>query len=267
MTQLWTAQFRYPGPYRMDITHATTDRLGKLFAPTKQMVNAYKYSIAPEPVAREVYIEQYHALMLERIVSMHYLWREIKQLPYIVLVCYCNAKAFCHRHIATDYLVDRGATYIGELTDFSEWQKPKPINNFRGDYSWASNFYPSPFTYQSIKYPTNEHFFVGWKGDISFRKQIAALPTPDQAKRLGRKVKLCWNWNTIKSEIMRTGLFEKFTQNPQLAAKLRATKGIELIEGNNWCDNYWGDCNCHKCIETPGQNMLGKQLMALRNII
>ena len=267
MTQVWTAQFRYPGPHRMDITYATTDRLGKFFAPTKEMVHEYKYGTAEETLLRATYTEKYHNLMLYRLPEMVIsgIWDEVMALPYIVLVCYCNAQLFCHRHLAKDYMVEKGATYIGEFIDFHLLSQPKKvIDNFHDEHQWASNFCPSPFTCQGILYPTNEHFFQGWKGTETDRIIIAALTTPGQAKRAGRKLQKSWNWDAIKDEVMMIGLREKFIQNPHLLAKLRASEGFELIEGNTWHDNYWGNCYCKRCHGTPGLNKLGKALMTLR---
>ncbi len=265
-TQLWTAQYAYPGPSRMDITHATKDRLGKFFAPTKKIVYKYKYTNNDEKVAREIYKQEYSNLILSRQPKMTTLgiWEEIMTKPYIVLVCYCNPKSFCHRHLVKDMLVKRGAKYIGEFTDFGHFKKPaNEITSFKNEYNWLSNFHTSPFTFQNISYPSNEHFFQAWKGTPAERVHIANLPTAGKAKQAGRKVRLQPNWDNIKEEIMLIGLNLKFS-NPELKTKLIATGTKMLIEGNTWHDNYWGNCTCNKCLKTPGQNKLGKMLMSLR---
>lgn len=38
----------------------------------------------------------------------------------------------------------------------------------------------------------------------------------------------------------------------------------EIVEGNYWHDNYWGNCTCDKCKNIEGQNKLGKILMKIR---
>lgn len=53
----------------------------------------------------------------------------------------------------------------------------------------------------------------------------------------------------------------KFTQNKELAKRLKATGDKTLIEGNYWHDTYWGVC------EGVGENYLGKILMNLRSEI
>lgn len=138
------------------------------------------------------------------------------------------------------------------------------ICEFENKYAFLSNFYASPFTHDGIMYPTNEHFFQAMKTlDIDERKKIAAAETPGLAKRMGRNVQLRSDWEKIKVDIMMLGLRLKF-KDPELAAKLIATGDEELVEGNWWCDQFWGSCNCSKHIRTPGRNVLGMLLMELR---
>ncbi len=138
------------------------------------------------------------------------------------------------------------------------------IVEFDGEYEFLSNFYHSPFTHDGITYPTNEHFFQAYKTlDIAEKKAIAAAETPGQAKRMGRNVKLRPNWEQIKVDVMKLGLRLKFS-DPELAAKLIATGDEELIEGNWWHDNTWGNCHCPKCSRSGGRNLLGMLLMELR---
>ena len=138
------------------------------------------------------------------------------------------------------------------------------IVEFDGQYAFLSNFYSSPFIYEGIVYPTNEHFFQAMKTlDIDERKKIAAAKTPGLAKRMGRNVQLRSDWEKVKVYYMELGLRLKFA-NKALAEKLIATGDEELVEGNWWCDQTWGSCNCSKHIRTPGRNLLGMLLMELR---
>ena len=138
------------------------------------------------------------------------------------------------------------------------------IVEFDGEYEFLSNFYHSPFIHDGIAYPTNEHFFQAMKTiDITERKAIAAAETPGLAKRMGRTVKLRSDWEKIKVDIMLLGLRLKF-KDPDLAAKLIATGDEELVEGNWWHDNTWGNCHCPKCSRVGGRNLLGMLLIELR---
>ena len=138
------------------------------------------------------------------------------------------------------------------------------IVEFDGQYYFLSNFYPSPILYEGIVYPTNEHFFQAMKTlDQTERQKIANAETPGIAKRLGRTVQLRPDWEQIKVDVMRTGLMLKFT-DAALAKKLLATGDEELVEGNWWHDNTWGNCHCPKCSRAGGRNLLGMLLMEVR---
>jgi len=63
---------------------------------------------------------------------------------------------------------------------------------------------------------------------------------------------------------MRSAVKAKFKQNSELLKLLIATKPHDLIEGNYWHDNIWGDCLCSRCKNIKGQNLLGKILMEVR---
>lgn len=140
------------------------------------------------------------------------------------------------------------------------------INKFEGEYAFLSNFYPSPMMgFDAIEYPTVEHAFQAQKSlDIMERMAIAKAPTPGKAKRLGRKVKLRPNWNSIKEEVMYNYVFHKFHTHPELKEKLLATGNEYLEEGTTWCDNEWGNCYCPRCVNIQGKNKLGKILMRVR---
>lgn len=138
------------------------------------------------------------------------------------------------------------------------------IVEFDGENEFLSNFYPSPILYEGIVYPTNEHFFQAMKTlDPIERKAIANAETPGMAKRMGRTVKLRSDWEQVKVDVMRTGLMLKFS-DAKLAQKLIDTGDEELVEGNWWHDNTWGNCHCPQCSRVGGRNLLGMLLMELR---
>lgn len=139
------------------------------------------------------------------------------------------------------------------------------ITEFDGKYAFLSNFYHAPFTYDGIEYPTNEHFFQAMKTlDQEERKKIAAAATPGKAKRMGRQVQLREDWEEVKEDIMHLGVALKFKAHPSLTKKLIETGDAYLIEGNTWCDQTWGSCNCPRHKNIPGRNLLGQILMEER---
>lgn len=132
------------------------------------------------------------------------------------------------------------------------------IDSFNGKYRFLSNFAPCKVIFEDIEYPSTEHAYQAAKTlDISLRKQFRACGKPSDAKKLGRKIVLRPDWETIKFEVMEQLLRAKFAQ-PDFKRALLNTGDEELIEGNTWGDTVWGVC------KGKGQNNLGKILMKIR---
>lgn len=276
--EVWTAQYRYPGPHRLDITVKGQDPFGKLFAPTWEMVQLSKQNPWND-AHKGIYVEKYHELILNVINRNPEAWNKLLAMPYVVLVCFCPPGEFCHRHLLVYYLQKYGAKYNGEITDFSRWlNKPPEIKEFKGAYDWLSNFAPCKFVHLGIEYESTEAFYQAWKfsavdtlkvviGDelveVNAREYIAKQPA-NITKRLGKKAKLCWNWDTVRVEVMKVALEEKF-KIPKFRNLLLSTSNATLVEGNWWHDNFWGDCSCPKCKGIPGANTLGRLLMEIRS--
>lgn len=132
------------------------------------------------------------------------------------------------------------------------------IDSFRGEFAFLSNFYDDAnsveIKYQATKTRNRDNIVSIYKSG-----------TASNAKRIGTQViGLRDNWEAIKVETMWRLVWEKFFFDATLQRWLLATEDEELIEGNYWHDNFWGDCRCEKCRSTPGNNMLGRILMDVR---
>lgn len=163
------------------------------------------------------------------------------------------------------------------------------IFGFHDEYQFLSNFYPSPITYHGIHYPNVENAYQAAKfiymkphevamilGDEIMRDyhldpnddqmipHFFAQLKPNKAKRWGRKLPMIAHWDDMKVTIMQELIWLKFTQNPFLKKKLLDTKDATIIEQNYWHDNIWGNCDCPRCTQIPGENLLGKILMETR---
>ena len=138
------------------------------------------------------------------------------------------------------------------------------IDFFDGEYAFLSNFYNASCIFEDKFYPTVEHAFQAAKSlDQAERDWIAAAGSPGLAKRLGRRVNLRPDWEKVKFDVMEECLRSKFA-DPVLKQKLLATGDEELVEGNYWHDNTYGNCSCERCKDVVGRNMLGNILMKLR---
>ena len=138
------------------------------------------------------------------------------------------------------------------------------IDFFDGEYAFLSNFYNASCIFEDKFYPTVEHAFQAAKSlDQAERDWIAAAGSPGLAKRLGRRVNLRPDWEKVKFDVMEECLRSKFADSA-LKQKLLATGDEELVEGNYWHDNTYGNCSCERCKDVVGRNMLGNILMKLR---
>lgn len=144
------------------------------------------------------------------------------------------------------------------------------IDKFSGQWAFLSNFFTSVLVYEGIEYQTAEAAFNAGKTlDPDLRRRIAAAPSPSKAKYLGRSVALRPNWDeSVRYDVMADVLRAKFLCDPRRTQALLSTGASLLIEGVHWHDQHWGSCSCGRpeC-EAPGQNHLGRMLMALRSEI
>lgn len=149
------------------------------------------------------------------------------------------------------------------------------INSFSDRFRFLSNFYPCEINYEGIKYTSVENYYVAMKIKddqiidgkfmpwIDIREYISKISNPGEVKRLGRKLKIRKDWESIRLSVMDYGVKQKF-KNESLQEMLLSTGDEELVEGNFWHDNFFGSCKCSKC-GNLGDNNLGKILMTIRD--
>jgi hypothetical protein len=116
--EICTAQYRYAGADRLDITASQVYKQmragkewnecgeGRLFAPPSWMPAAHKR----RKIDDDEYVDTYLKLMRERYAALSAEYHALimsrieRGSPRIVLVCFCPIGAFCHRHLASEYL-------------------------------------------------------------------------------------------------------------------------------------------------------------------
>ena len=95
---IYTAQYRYSGADRTDITVKGNEQNGRFFAPTWSMVMGVKQG----KISEEDYVKLYTDI-LQNSVSVES-WDWFLSVPTRTLVCFCPKDAFCHRNILVNYL-------------------------------------------------------------------------------------------------------------------------------------------------------------------
>jgi ribA/ribD-fused uncharacterized protein len=137
------------------------------------------------------------------------------------------------------------------------------IYGFFGDYRFLSNFHACPkgVLYKDIIYPSSEHAYMSAKShDISYKQMVLNCGRAENAKKIGRSVKLRDDWESVKLDVMYEVVSRKFSRDSDLMAQLLNTGDKNLVEMNWWGDRFWGvDANKN------GENNLGKILVSVRN--
>ena len=169
-----------------------------------------------------------------------------------------------------------------------------------------SNFHPAAFVYKNVQFISNEQFMMYCKAkqfkDEATAKAILKVndhPLAQQflqgkltsqqivqqsnhadawnqlmqgIKKLGRQVANYDDavWSDKRKTAVCVGAREKFTQNPDMAQELLATKGTHLAEASKY-DKIWGiglsEADAKKLPEAlwPGLNLLGEVLELVRD--
>ena len=108
--KLYTAQYRYAGDDRLDITVKGKDPIGKNFAPTWKMVMGSKEG----GISRDEYQRMCRELMRNSYRQHRDTWEEILNREEVTFVCFCKSESFCHRYLLAEYFSKLGAEYLGE---------------------------------------------------------------------------------------------------------------------------------------------------------
>lgn len=133
-----------------------------------------------------------------------------------------------------------------------------PIQSFKNEYQFLSNFYPAETQYGMIVFPTSEHAYQSAKTlDPEWIDKIRYAQTPGEAKRLGQLAPKRDDWDAMRLQAMHQVLRNKFS-DPTLKQMLLDTGDALLVEGNNHGDTFFGVCR------GKGMNHLGKLLMKVR---
>lgn len=144
--------------------------------------------------------------------------------------------------------------------------------------SCFSQWWPSSFTVDGEMFATAEHWMMAQKAalfdDRDVYREILATSNPKAVKGLGRKVKNFEPdlWDREKFDIVVTGNFHKFKQNPALRSFLMSTGENVIVEASP-VDNIWGigltqdDKRARHPDLWQGPNLLGFAIMEARDLL
>lgn len=160
--------------------------------------------------------------------------------------------------------MNRKKLSIDEIKEYSNaWARERGITGdvigvFRGtEYNFLCNFYNADVTINGVTFANNESAFQAFKCWDRVHEFIGL--SPDDAKKLGRRVRLRPDWEDVKEQVLYDVVFAKFSGNDELKRRLLATGDVYLIEGNYWKDTHWG------VFKGRGKNKLGDILMTVRS--
>ncbi|MFJ7440876.1 NADAR family protein [Methylorubrum thiocyanatum] len=144
------------------------------------------------------------------------------------------------------------------------------------EFGFLSHFHPAEIELDGETWPTVEHWYQAQKSsDPRYREAIRSASTPGRAKRLAgmpvssRRDHGSWflangllpreDWEAVKRDLMRRADAAKYDQHRDLAARLLATGGAEIVEDSPH-DAHWGIGRTGL-----GANWAGRILMEVRD--
>lgn len=146
---------------------------------------------------------------------------------------------------------------------------------YKGEFS---QFFSCNFIEQGITYNCAEQYMMSKKAvlfkDFYTNEKIMNSNIPYEQKKYGRIVKNFneKKWNKFKRNIVISGNYLKFSQNPELKEMLMLTKKRKIVECSP-TDKIWGiglDLNNKKIFKSKnwkGTNLLGQCLTKVRKML
>lgn len=133
-----------------------------------------------------------------------------------------------------------------------------PIESFKGEWSFLSNFEPCQIIYNGLTFKNVESAYQAEKCLNEKDRLLFISTTGAEAKKLIKSLPIKHNWDDLKLKVMKDLVKQKFSQQ-KFEKLLLSTGSRKIVEGNYWKDTYWGVCN------NVGENYLGRILMRIRS--
>ena len=104
MCEVYTSRVVYRGAGRLDTTVKSGEGLGRLLAPSWELVGGVKRWRGYAALAEAQYTAAYYDLLRMRYKADAAPFLALLEQRQLVLCCYCATGAFCHRHLAVAIL-------------------------------------------------------------------------------------------------------------------------------------------------------------------
>ncbi|MGX1760097.1 NADAR family protein [Streptomyces lydicus] len=172
----------------------------------------------------------------------------------------------------------RRATAAGKRVRYVHFWGHSPRRDGSLGASCFSQWWPSPFTVDGVRYATAEHWMMAGKArlfdDAEAERRALAARHPKQAKDAGRRVRGFdeETWQHRRFGLVVEGSVHKFGQDAALREFLLGTNSRVLVEASPM-DRIWGiglaadDERAADPARWRGLNLLGFALMAARQIL
>ena len=142
--------------------------------------------------------------------------------------------------------------------------------------NWTKSNFSLQYFLNEFNYNCGEQMMMHLKAltfhDYIIAEQIMNCDDPKEIKKLGRQVKNFSDetWDKLKYDLVKTGLYNRFTQDLEAKNELLKHKGKVFVEASPY-DRIWGiGYNKEEAmnnIDNWGENLLGKILTELSNEI
>lgn len=142
--------------------------------------------------------------------------------------------------------------------------------------NWSKSNFSLQYFFNEYTYNCGEQMMMHLKAltfhDYVIAEKIMNCDNPKEIKALGRQVQnfKSEKWDELKYDLIKIGLYNKFTQDLEAKKELLKHKGKIFIEASPY-DRIWGigynEENALNNINNWGENLLGKILTELSNEI
>jgi ribA/ribD-fused uncharacterized protein len=139
---------------------------------------------------------------------------------------------------------------------------------------YLNNLYPSPFTVDGINFINVEQYFV-WRKVMLFDPELEPLILSTKDSKEMQKIAVSVKnykdaeWLAKRYDIMKEGLYHKFSQNPTLQNKLMWIGNSGIVNADPK-DLIWGIgiTAVEALMNVPwrGENLLGEALIEVRSM-